>query len=773
MRHTLTILLIVITGLAFSQTPDVYSWRYYRPGNTGIQGDQATALWVDENGDPYIAASSGNWGEGGFARFVQAENRWINYSNVDYPILGSFENAEVQILDFAEDFEGNLWMGNFTGALKFDPQNGVSSIERYVASNSGLSGYTSDVDVAPDSTVWFTSGRLVRFNPGNGEWTHWEGSGHRVAVQPKPDGSYLVWSADVYYGYVFTYNSATNQYTEYLPSATGEIAGLPGKDCVDDAGNFWALRMSENGNWETLEYQKPDGSWVYPEHPYSNLTFYIDAFKAFGNGKAILVTQTGETWMFDGTGWHNYGTWRSGDYNLSVDVDNEGNVWVCGLEGAAKRDVNTGTWQRYRITNTSQIDYFVEDIDIDNEGNVWLTGNAGAGYGGFQKFDGERWTGFNGFTYGLGYPFPYQADNTQAICRRSSNGDVVFNPTFNGIHAWDGDNYYPLENLLTASGGFAEDSQGRLWSLEEYGGLRYFNDITGQWTNVPLTGWGLSIRKDPVLPGTVWALTDFEILRTNGTNEFRRTIGDIPGSAAVFTGLAVDENGIAWTGTWSQFTSNGSTLVRIDSNTGMYQIWSYDEGWPFPGEHVRPMAISPDGRLWMQYDSEYPFTEAGLCWYDGVNVEVFPSAPGGVPQWGGLPNSSIKELEVKETSGGYELWMSCLGRGIAVLEVVSDPVSVSEQSPLQSEISFSVYPNPANEKTEIDFHLENEGFVQLSVYDILGEKVIDLLNKNLPAGHHSSDWNLTGHAGSKVENGFYFARLTAAGEAKSVKIVVH
>jgi len=72
-----------------------------------------------------------------------------------------------------------------------------------------------------------------------------------------------------------------------------------------------------------------------------------------------------------------------------------------------------------------------------------MTGNAGTGIGGFQKFDGTRWTGFNEFTYGLGYPFPYQADNTQAICYRPSNGDVVFNPTFNGIHAWDGMDFYP------------------------------------------------------------------------------------------------------------------------------------------------------------------------------------------------------------------------------------------------------------------------------------------------------------------------------------------
>ena len=441
--------LLFFISEALPQDPYTYSWRYYRPGNTGIQGDQATALWIDENGDPYIAAATGGWGEGGIAKFIQSENKWINYSNVDYPVLGSFDNADVQILDIVEDYNKNLWMGNYTGAVKFNPQAGASSLENYGPNNSSLQGFTFDVDLAPDSTIWFTSGGLVRYNTKNGNWTYWQESNTRIAVQPKPDGSYLVWSADTYFGYVFTYNSATNQLTNYLPSVLETLRDCLEKIVLMMLGNFWALRMAANpGDWETLEYQQLDGSWVSPPPPYVNVSFYIDAFKAFGNGKAVMVLTTGEAWMFDGVAWNNFGTWRPGDFNLSIDIDNQNNVWVCGIGGAARRDAQTGIWQRYRITNTSQIDYFVEDFYLDSEGNVWITGNAGTGIGGFQKFDGERWTGFNEYTYGLGYPFPFPADNTQAIIRRPSNGDVVFNPTFHGIHAWNGANYFALEDSI-------------------------------------------------------------------------------------------------------------------------------------------------------------------------------------------------------------------------------------------------------------------------------------------------------------------------------------
>ena len=707
---TLTCFLIFVSEV-IPQDPYIYSWRYYRPGNTGIQGDYATALWIDENGDPYIAANTGNWGEGGFAKFSQSANKWINYSNVDYPILGSFDGGEEHIDEIIKDYENNLWMANNTGALKFNPQVGISSIEKFGPGNSGLLGFTTDIDLAPDSTIWFISGGFVRFNPENGEWTFWQGGNSRIAVQPKPDGSYLVWSADTYFGYVFTYNSATNQLSNYTPTAVGDIAGLPGKDCVDDAGNFWALRMADSGNWETLEYQRPDGSWVAPPPPYVNVSFYIDAFKAFGNGKALLVISTGETWMFDGTAWQNYGTWREGDLNLSVDIDGQGNVWVCGIEGAAKRDAVTGNWQRYRITNTSQIDYFVEDFSLDSQGNVWLTGNAGTGVGGFQKFDGEIWTGFNDYTYGLGYPFPFPADNTQAIYRRPSNDDVVFNPTFNGIHAWNGINYFALEDSGSVSKGFVEDSQGRLWSLGEYFNVRYYDESIPDWIVVPLTGWGSKIKKDLTLDGTIWASTDFELLRTDGSSSFSRSPSDFPGSAGSFTGLAVEDSGIVWIGTWTQFTINGSTLIRLNANTGSYTMFQHDLGWPFPGEHVRPLAVTSDGRLWMQYDSEYPSNDNGLCWYDGVNVGSFPSPPGGVPQWGGLPNSTIKDLEVREIPGGYELWMSCLGRGMAVLTVNEGTTNVDNEKELPTNFELSQnYPNPFNPTTTISFSISSSAF---------------------------------------------------------------
>jgi hypothetical protein len=757
-------------GLAAAQ--ETTSWRYYRPSNTGIQGDYNEAIWVGPDGDPYIGGYEPTFEEGGFAKFVQAENRWINYSNVDYPVIGHPDlTGCVRVSDIVADDAGKLWLATGRGALRFDPAVGGSSIINYGPHNSQLpGGWTSDVDIAPGGALWFASisvswggGGITRYQPSTGTWTHWATGDRHLSVQPKPGGGYYVWSADSYYGYVFRFDSATQVWTTLpFPPAPGDIAGMPGKDCVDDAGNFWALRLVPDGGWETLDYRQPDGTWVAPAPPYPSVTFDIWAFRAFGNAQALLANGNGDIWRFNGTSWQSLGQWRPGGYTEDVNIDGAGNVWACGTEGAAKRDATTGVWQRYRITNTSQIDYFVRDLSLGQNGAVWVTGNAGPGVGGMERFDGTRWSGWNDFTYGLGAAWPFPTDNADAIAYRPSNGHIAVNPTFNGVREWTGSTFLTLDASSTSKG-LVEDSLGRLWSLGEYFSLNYY-DGNG-WTNMPIVGSGSKIQKDPTRPGTVWAATDYEIQRTDGNYSFSRSISNFPGAATWFTGLAADANGIAWIGTWTQFTSTGSTLIRLDANTGLYQMFQHDQGWPFPGEHVRPLAITPDGRLWMQYDSEYPSNDAGLCWYDGVNVGTFPAPPGGEPQWGGLPHSAIGSLEVRVIPGGYELWMSCASRGIAVLAVQTQTTAVDPgEAPAVRLTLAQNQPNPFRARTQIHFGLPRTGSARLDIFDVTGRLVRRLVDGTLMAGDHAVEWDGRTDAMGSMPSGVYLYRLEAGGE---------
>jgi len=66
------------------------------------------------------------------------------------------------------------------------------------------------------------------------------------------------------------------------------------------------------------------------------------------------------------------------------------------------------------------------------------------------------------------------------------------------------------------------------------------------------------------------------------------------------------------------------------------------------------------------------------------------------------------------------------------------------------------YPNPFNPQTEIAFGLPVDSRVSVTVYNVLGQVVTELVNGELPAGNHVVNWNA-----SDMASGVYFYRITA------------
>jgi hypothetical protein len=668
--------LVAVVGLvASAHAQPSFTWRYLRPGNTGIQGDQCDAIWIGPDNDPWFGSHVPSWEEGGLAKFVQAQNRWINISNVDYPVIGHpNDTGTSRVSDIAQDAAGNLWMATGRGALRFNPTLGPSSLTKFDNTNSALpGGWNRDVDIAPDGSLWFASyattwggGGITRYIPATNTWRLWPNLGDaNLAVQPKPAGGYWVWAPGS--GACQRFDSATQTWTN-LGTSIGTPAGLPGKDCVDDAGNIWMFRLTGDFGQSVLDCRRPNGTWIGTQVP-----TLPAVFRAFGNLQALLVDGNNTTWRFDGTTWSSLGQWHPGAFTSDVNIDALGNVWVSGTGGVAKRDTTTALWQRHRLTNNGQLDGFNEDLAIDPAtGNLWACANGAPGIGGMEMFDGTRWLAFNNEQYGLGQPWPWTTDNAQAIYIRPSNGAVIVNPTFDGTKQLLNGTWSTIPGGSSKVIEYVEDSLGRLWGLGEYFSLGTYQN--GTFTNHGIAAWGQRLAKDLDRPGTVWAQAGFEIVRTDGVYRFSRTIEDFPELTAqsdTFSGLAVDHNGVAWVGCSVMFGAGGTGggLIRLDASTGTSTMLTYEAGWPFPGTFVSPLIVTPDGKLWMQYDTAYPYTQRGILWWDGTAMGTFPAPPGGEPQWGGLPHAQIADVELKLIPGGYELWMSCTSRGIAVLKV--------------------------------------------------------------------------------------------------------
>ena len=70
------------------------------------------------------------------------------------------------------------------------------------------------------------------------------------------------------------------------------------------------------------------------------------------------------------------------------------------------------------------------------------------------------------------------------------------------------------------------------------------------------------------------------------------------------------------------------------------------------------------------------------------------------------------------------------------------------------------YPNPFNPSTLIPFEISQGGHVRLDVFNLLGQRVVRLIDEDRPAGPHKAHWNGTDAQGRSVAAGIYIFRLS-------------
>lgn len=91
-------------------------------------------------------------------------------------------------------------------------------------------------------------------------------------------------------------------------------------------------------------------------------------------------------------------------------------------------------------------------------------------------------------------------------------------------------------------------------------------------------------------------------------------------------------------------------------------------------------------------------------------------------------------------------------------QVFHDPVSIGLDAPENYELQQN-YPNPFNMLTRIRFHLQKEGFVNLTIYNTKGQKIKELISDHMPSGFHTVSWNGKDEKGAIVPSGSYIYSL--------------
>ena len=109
-------------------------------------------------------------------------------------------------------------------------------------------------------------------------------------------------------------------------------------------------------------------------------------------------------------------------------------------------------------------------------------------------------------------------------------------------------------------------------------------------------------------------------------------------------------------------------------------------------------------------------------------------------------------------------FMSCL-----LMRLNSEEVNSNENLIQIDNYKLNNYPNPFNPITAIEFSIQNDSKVDLSIFNIKGQKIKALAQNQYTKGSHSIIWNGVDESNNPVSSGIYYYKLSVNGKIEVVK----
>jgi len=212
-----------------------------------------------------------------------------------------------------------------------------------------------------------------------------------------------------------------------------------------------------------------------------------------------------------------------------------------------------------------------------------------------------------------------------------------------------------------------------------------------------------------------------------------RTPGKQHGSSAI-------ANGQVFYGNYDYGEDVG--IRSLDAETGA-EIWSFYadgatwiQGSPSVTDGVVYIPI-PDGKLYaFGTGLKYTYRDEILCSQTGWNELITTSFDGGVPI-----ASDTTEYYINPTGIGFNSSMN---------------------------FHLTGSPNPFCSGSSISFSIPVSAYTTVTVYDLSGRLVDELLNGILNVGEYTVEWNRSSQNGESVSSGLYFCRIESAGAVETI-----
>jgi len=473
--------------------------------------------------------------------------------------------------------------------------------------------------------------------------------------------------------------------------------------------NFFTAKISSDGNWLWANsIGGNDEAWGFSIAIDTDSNLYLTGgFKGTANFGSTTLTSNGSSDIFAA--------------KLSSDGDW---LWANNAGGNG--------WDQGR------------SISVDNFGDLYITG----GFSNTVYFDEIVLTSNGGY-------------NDIFIAKMNSDGDWLWANNAGG-NDWD------LSESITI------DSSGNSYITGFFYGNANFGDITlttnagrdifiakvtsnGNWVwakKAGGNGWdgGLSIAIDN--SGNLYVTGFFASTASFGAISLTSVGGD---------DIFVAKLDLRGNWLWAK-NAGGSSVwdwgrcITVD-NLGNLYITGDFEGTAFFGETILTSFGSGDGFVAkLNSDGDW-------CWAQNVGGNISD-------QGSGLTVDSSENLYVTGYFSGVAILGSTMltGNGSGDIFVAKLNVEVStENDVIPREINLSNYPNPFNPTTTIEFSIQNDSVVELTIYNIKGQKIKTLAQNKYTIGSHSVTWNGDDDNNETVSSGIYYCELNVNGKTEAMK----
>lgn len=192
--------------------------------------------------------------------------------------------------------------------------------------------------------------------------------------------------------------------------------------------------------------------------------------------------------------------------------------------------------------------------------------------------------------------------------------------------------------------------------------------------------------------------------------------------------------------------------------------------------------------IWKEYLNGYSYIS---CLIDDVTYDGFPEiivsdagfgplpqyflngATGRIIQSGISVSTTYKIIPVEDINGdGLKDFISSVNYGMLLCQSGAIGIYTDDgESPHNKNQMINCFPNPFKNMIEISFSLEEKNEIKISILDIKGNMLVNLLDEPRVKGQHSIYWDGTDYNASKLPPGIYFVSLKSDDKVFAEKII--